>query len=80
MAEDHSHLYEVRVEKLGLSVKALNAVKRTGITSIGDCVNFYHIAAFAMIEVAYPVMNIMYGEVKEKLKEHGYWSYVEREE
>lgn len=32
-------LYQVPIEKLGLSIKAINACKRLGMDSVGDCVD-----------------------------------------
>jgi DNA-directed RNA polymerase alpha subunit len=37
----HDHLYEMPIEKLGLSVVAINALKRTGMTTIGDCIDYF---------------------------------------
>lgn len=34
-------LYYVPIENLNLSVKTLNLLKRTGITSVGDCLDIY---------------------------------------
>lgn len=33
-------LYELPIEKLNLPVKAFNSCLRTGITTVGDCVDF----------------------------------------
>jgi DNA-directed RNA polymerase alpha subunit len=81
MEKDYSHLHEKPIEKLGLSVVSLNALKRSGVTSIGDCIDVY-LRALGGVVGSCPssFLEAMFGEVKEKIQELGYWSYVENEE
>jgi hypothetical protein len=37
----HQHLYDVPVVILGLSDKAMRALENVGITSVGDCIDFF---------------------------------------
>ena len=73
----HEHLYDVPIEQLELSAIAITALKRTGITTVGDCVDFYQRGADAMITARHEFFTVTAGEVQEKMKAHGYWSYVE---
>ncbi len=75
----HEHLYDVPIEQLELSVFAIKALKKTGMTTVGDCVDFYVRGADAMISACHDFFIATAREVQEKMKEHGYWSYVESE-
>ena len=70
-------LYSVPIEKLELSVKAINVLKRYGVNSVGDCIDFYYHCRSGTVEVSHEFMTTMEGEVQEKLRAHGYWSLVE---
>jgi hypothetical protein len=65
------------IEELGLSEVAINALKRTGMTTVGDCIDHYHVSANSMISAPSSLFKAMDDEVEEKLKAHGYWSFVE---
>ena len=73
----YNHLYEIPVEKLELSTEAIKQLKRTGITSIGDCIDFYIRGDDVLLPARPPFFTIMGGEVKNKLMTSGYWSFVE---
>lgn len=75
----HEHLYDVPIEDLDLSDIAVKALKRTAMTTVGDCIDFHQISANAMITVRWPLFQVMDGEVEQKMKAHGYWSFVERD-
>jgi hypothetical protein len=80
MEKNYSHLYELSIENLGFSEIALDVLKETAMTSIGDCIDFYRRGIDALIPARPPFFSVMAGEVREKIKELGYWSYVEEEE
>jgi Bacterial RNA polymerase, alpha chain C terminal domain len=67
--------YEIAIEKLGLSVSAINQLERLGVTTVGDCVDFHRRVRDGNTIGHAPTsfFRIMLGEVKEKLVEHGYW-------
>ena len=67
-------LYHIPIESLGLSESAIQIMKRTGITSVGDCVD-WHVRALSLTTGSTPVglIEIMMTEVKQRLEEHGYW-------
>jgi hypothetical protein len=75
--ETLQRLYEILIETLGLSEKALRHLKSAGITSIADCVRFYfNCAHYRRDESVSRLWLFMYGEVEPKLQDHGYWSHV----
>jgi hypothetical protein len=74
---EYEALYEIPIQQLGLSAETAQLLKETGMTSVGNCVDFYHYFRFATVSVSSKVMEVMGKEVKEKLQEQGYWSYVE---
>jgi hypothetical protein len=69
----YDYLYEIPVEELGLSDKTIRIVKRTGITSVGDCVDFFERAGQAMETAPFDFFKEMRTVVETKLEEHGYW-------
>ena len=73
----HDHFYEMPIEKLGLSDVAIKALKKRALMSVGDCIDFHSRGTDAFIVGIAPFFSIMYGEVEEKMKAHGYWSFVE---
>jgi DNA-directed RNA polymerase subunit alpha len=73
---DYKHLYEVPIEELGLSDEAINSLKRTGMTTIGDCIDFYNRIKDALIPMRPPFGSVMANEVAQKIKAYGYWIYV----
>ena len=76
-SKSHEHLYAIPIEDMGLSDVAIKTLKRTGITTVGDCVDYYLRSPDALIPARPPFYSIIEGEVKQKFKEYGYWSYVE---
>ena len=77
--QSHGHLYEMPIEALGLSEVAIKALKRTGMTTVGDCIDHYHVSANAMISAPSSLFKAMDSEVAQQLKAHGYWSFVEND-
>jgi predicted RNase H-like HicB family nuclease len=69
---EHPALYEIPIETLGLSDEAIKVVKRTGITTVGDCIKFLALDSFSLLTIAPPFHQIMYTEVLPKLYELGY--------
>jgi hypothetical protein len=72
----YKNLYEVSIEELGLSDEAIRTLKRTGMTTIGDCIDFYNRPKGAMIVMMPPFGSVMNSEVVQKIQAHGYWIYV----
>lgn len=79
MAIPHEHLYEVPIEELGLSDGAIRALKIADCTSIGDCIDFYRRGMTNLVSARPAFFVAMTEEVMQKVKEQGYWSYVEAE-
>ena len=75
----HKHLYEVSVEVLDLSEIAARTLARTGITTVGDCIDFFNRGMDALASARSPAFRAMQ-EVRQKLKQHGYWEYVDTKE
>ncbi len=72
---EHMALYEIPIETLGLSEKAIKAAKRLGVTSIGDCVDhFVRITSGIAGSAPHEFFEAMETEVKPQLETHGYWS------
>jgi hypothetical protein len=71
----HDALYHIPIETLRLSDKAIKAVKRTGIETVGDCVDFFARIANGGSPglVRFNFTEAMFNEVKPKLEAHGYW-------
>ena len=78
---DDDDLYNIPVEELGLSIKSINAIKRLGVTTVGDCLD-HHIRVkngqTVTIHVYHDFTEAMHGEVEEQLKAHGYWIFYEK--
>lgn len=67
-------LYEIPIEKLNLPVKALNSCLRTGLTSVGDCVDCAErLLSPLMGSVRWNDVDIFRNEVSPALIEQGYW-------
>jgi DNA-directed RNA polymerase alpha subunit len=75
----YHHLFEVPIEHLKLSVRGSSIIRRLGITTVGDCVDFYRrgMEGSASVAIRQQSVQIMYGEVQLKMKEYGYWSFIE---
>ena len=76
----HKHLYEVSVEVLDLSEIAAKQLAKAAMASIGDRIDFFARGADAMIDATPPFFPVLYGEVKQKLIERGYWKFVTSDE
>ena len=70
-------MYKKPIEELGVSETAIKALKRAGMNSVGDCIDFYIRGVDVLIPARPPFFTVIAGEVKQKLIENGYWSYVE---
>ncbi len=73
------HLYAVPLDVLELSEEAYQRVVNSGVDNVGDCLHSYGLFKSAMVSISSDGLELMFGEVKEKLIEHGYWSYVEND-
>ncbi|GAB5494063.1 MAG: hypothetical protein Phog2KO_42780 [Phototrophicaceae bacterium] len=73
----YQHLYEIPISDLELSDKAYRALKRTGMTSIGDCIDFYIRLPNVMISARPSFIQVIVTEVKQKVKDAEYWHFVE---
>ena len=70
----HEYLDYEPVEILRLSEEGVNALKRTGITSIGDCIYGYKIwTSGSMISLRGSIIKVILGELRIKLMQHNYW-------
>jgi len=76
---DHSHLYNVAIDVLDLSAIAIEYLKETGATSIGDCLDYFLSIPNVMSEYRFGFREIMHTEVKHKLIEHGYLAFNDTE-
>lgn len=70
-------LYEVLLEGMKLSAKDIQILHRSGVTTIGDCIDYFVAAQTAMITVPHEFAHIMETEVRKKLMEYGYWRFYE---
>lgn len=68
---DPRNLYEAMIEELGLTAESVQIVHRAGITSIGDCIDFFTRGALTGVDSA--VLKVMFGVVLPLLEKHGYW-------
>ncbi len=75
---EYQALYEIPFEQLGLSENATRLLERVSISSVGDCIDYYFHRHYAMITAPPGYLNAMENEVKDKLQEHGYWSFYEK--
>jgi hypothetical protein len=71
-AYSSDEFYEIPLEELGLSEVAMEVIKRTGITTVGDCIDHFARGADVLITVSGDFINVMEYEVKPKLEERGY--------
>lgn len=74
----YEHLYEISILDLELSDTAYKALIRTGMTSIGDCIDFYIRLNDVLISARPSFIKAMAVEVKQKVQDFGYWSFVEQ--
>lgn len=74
MDDFSAELYEIPIERLGASTEAVDTIKKLGITSVGDCVDFFVRAIAGGTTGATPqVIKAMIEEIKPKLLERGYY-------
>ena len=69
---DSNDLYNVSVKQLELTANSIEILASVGILSVGDCLNFYHIGSAGTVTVRADVVDVMYSEVLQRLKEHDY--------
>jgi hypothetical protein len=71
-------LYRIPIEELNLDLGTAWALARTGVTSIGDCIDLLlrfdagiisHFSGYGLAE---------HENLVERLKVHGFWIYLER--
>ncbi len=65
-------LYNISIETLEIPSEAIKLLKRVGMESIGDCLDFQKRGADAMIQVPYGLLDAFYAQVLPRLREHGY--------
>jgi hypothetical protein len=68
MPKSYEHLYATPIEEMDLSEAAIKTLKKTGITTIGDCIDFYIRFQDALIPAHPPFFSITGGEVKQKMR------------
>lgn len=73
----YTHLYELSIDSLGLSIRSMRILKRTGIATIGDCLDVLNQGPQAMISYYYRLPKVMWGEVREKLIVQGYGQFID---
>lgn len=74
---EYNALYKMPIEQLGLSAETNKLLGESGMTSVGDCIAFYHYFQFATVSASLELRNAMSNEVKKKLQEHGYWRFTQ---
>ena len=72
----HKRLQDMPLERLNLTVKTYNLVKSTGMSTISDCLDHFLIRG-AMVTFKTGLVEAMNNEVKQKLKDAGYWALLE---
>lgn len=78
LPDEFEVLYDIPIENLGLRSRTIQLLHECGVTSVGDCIAFHIHCLSAMINAAYEYRVAMDTEVRDKLKEHGYWAFYER--
>ncbi len=73
--KNHAHLYDVSIDVLNLSEQANKVLLRTGMTTIGDCIDFF--IRLPDVHMARPPSLTVVTEIEQKLKDLHYWQYVE---
>jgi len=74
---EYKHLYDVPIETMRLSKKEFNALKRTGVTSIGDCLDFFNRGSGAMdVGILRGFQEEDYTDLMKKLIDHGHGIYL----
>ncbi|HIE38450.1 MAG TPA: DNA-directed RNA polymerase subunit alpha [Anaerolineales bacterium] len=74
-----SRVYDVLIDDLGLSVRVFNALKRAGISKIGEVLDMLAKGEDAILTIR-NFGDKSLAELKEKLQEGGYLEYLEAEE
>ena len=77
MPHPHEHLYDVSIDVLNLSEYAKQNLLSTHIESIGDLADYYHrpLGGGTLYAKRW-IMDLMNGEVKEKMRAAGYGDYL----
>jgi len=70
-------LYAFPITELGLTEESLRLVQRSGIISVGDCIDFFTRGAVTGVDSN--VLKVMFGVVLPLLEKHGYWPQVRQE-
>ena len=70
-------LYMIPLTQLELDANLIEYLQAAGVVSVGDLVDIACLLRYATVSMPSEMMAIMNGEVKEKLREQGYWAYVE---
>jgi len=73
--EQYQHLYDIPIDRWGLSFKAYGSLRKMDIQSVGDIIDLYHRLPVSLATP--PFGEIIQGEVKDKLIDADYWKYVE---
>lgn len=75
---DYTELHYVSHRKLELTPQTADLLEKTGIPSIGDCLDYITSKNWngTMIEIRRDIDEVMLTEVTDKLKEKGYWSII----
>ena len=74
---NHDHLYEVSIDELELPDEAEKVLRRTGVTTVGDCLDVHKPRLMSWLRNG----TFFHEEFtrfchRKKLTKHGYWSYV----
>jgi len=75
---DYEHLFDISITTLNLSDKAYKALMKTGMSTVGDCVDFYIRGNDVLISARTSSFEVLANELKEKMVEFGYWDFVEK--
>lgn len=71
-------LYNIPMAELGLSELAIRTIKKLGVTTVGDAIDYFVVAHSAMISTPAEFAAVMETQIMEKLKELGYWEFYEK--
>ena len=74
--DNYDYLYDVLIETLDLSQDCYNAMRRTGITTVGDCIDAVNRIPDVMFAARSNFLTCLPSEVKDKLIKHGYGAYL----
>ncbi len=73
---DYDHLRQIPIEELELSGNTIRVLKKRGVYTVADCIDFFNRQKGTMVVMIAPFGSVMNGEVAQQLKTHNFWRYV----